>query len=49
MGTEKEREITQKALLYDLRLIIKGSDKERFTKDELFDLLDTIAAAKDQE
>lgn len=49
MGTEKERKDIQKAMLYDLRLIIKGSEKEQYTKDELLDLLDTIAAAKDQE
>lgn len=49
MGTEKERKDTQKEMLYDLRLIIKGSEKEQYTKDELLDLLDTIAAAKDQE
>lgn len=49
MGTEKERKDTQKATIYDLRLIIKGSDKEQYTKDELFDLLDTFIAAKDQE
>ena len=49
MGTEKERKDTQKAMLYDLRLLIKDSEKEQYTKDELLDLLDTIAAAKDQE
>lgn len=49
MGTERERKDTQKALLFDLRLIIKGSEKEQYTKNELLDLLDTIAAAKDQE
>ena len=49
MGTEKERKDTQKAMLYDLRLLIKGSDKEQYTKEELLDLLDTIAAATDQE
>ena len=36
-------------MLYDLCLLIKGSEKEQYTKDELLDLLDTIAAAKDQE
>jgi len=46
---EKERKDTQKAMLYDLRLIIKASDKEQYTKEELLDLFDTIAAAKDQE
>jgi len=49
MGTEKERKDTQKAMLYDLRLIIKASEKEHYTKDEMLDLFDTIAAAKDQE
>lgn len=49
MGTEKERKDTQKAVLYDIRLIVKGSEKETYTKEELLDLLDTIAAAKDQE
>lgn len=42
MWSEKDREITRKALLYELRLLIKGSDKEQY----MFDLLDTIAAAK---
>ena len=49
METEKERRDTQKAMLYDLRLLIKGSDKEKYTKEELLDLRDTTAAAKDQE
>jgi len=49
MGTEKERKDTQKAMLYDLRLIVKGSEKQTYTKEELLDLFDTIAAAKDQE
>ena len=47
--TDKERKDTQKAMLYDLRLIIKGSERGQYTKEELLDLLDTIAAAKDQE
>lgn len=49
MGTERERKDIQKAMLYDLRLIIKGSEKEQYTKEELLDLLDTVAVAKDQE
>ena len=49
VGTEKERKDTQKAMLYDIRLIVKGSEKETYTKEELLDLLDTIAVAKDQE
>ena len=47
--TEQERKDTQKAMLYDLRLIVKGSDKEQYTKEELLDLFDTIAEAKAQE
>lgn len=49
MGTEKERKDTQKAVLYDLRRLIKNGDKETYTKEELCDWLDTIADAKDQE
>ena len=48
MGTEKERKDTQKAVLYDLRRL-KNSGKETYTVEELCNLLDTIADAKDQE
>lgn len=46
--TEQERKDTQKALLYDLRRLIKNSGKD-YTNEELCNLLDTIAEAKDQE
>lgn len=49
MPTEKETSIIQKAMLYDLRRLIKNSDKANYTKEELCDWLDTIADAKDQE
>ena len=49
VGTEKEGKDIQKAMLYDIRLIVKGSEKETYTKEELLDLLDTIAVAKYQE
>ena len=49
MGTEKERRDTQKALLYDLRLIFSTGEKEDYTKQEIVELLDKIALAKDQE
>lgn len=49
MGTEKERKDTQKAVLYDLRRLLKNSGKDTYSVDELCDLLDTIADAKDQE
>lgn len=45
---EQERKDTQKALLYDLRRLIKNSGKD-YTNEELCNLLDTIAEAKDQE
>lgn len=40
---------TQKAVLYDLRRLLKNSGKETYTVEELCNLLDTIADAKDQE
>ena len=49
MGSEKERKDTQQAVLYELRRLIKNSEKETYTKDELCDWLDTIADAKNQE
>ena len=49
MGTEKERKDTQKAVLYDLRWLLKNSGKDTYSVDELCNLLDTIADAKDQE
>lgn len=35
-------------MLYDLRLLIKGSDKEQYSKEELLDFIDTIADAEDK-
>lgn len=49
MGTEKERKDTQKALLYDLRLIFSTGEQENFTRQEILDLFDKLALAKDQE
>ncbi len=46
MGTEKERKDTQQAILYELRRLIKNSEKTQYEKEELLDLLDTIAEAK---
>ena len=42
MGTEKERKDTQKALLYDLRLIFSTGEKEDYTRQEILELLDKI-------
>lgn len=49
MGTEKERKDTQKALLYDLRLIFSTGEKEDYTRQEILELLDKIALDKDRE
>lgn len=49
MGTEKERRDTQKALLYDLRLLFSAGEKKEYTVDEIVELLDKIAMAKDQD
>ena len=49
MPTEKNYKVIEKATIYDLRRLIKNSDKDTYTKRELCDLLDTIADAKDQE
>ena len=48
MGTEKNRKNTQQAILYELRRLIKKSGKD-YTNQELCDLIDTIAEAKEQE
>ena len=47
--TDKERKDTQKALLYDLHRLLKRNGKETYTLEELLNLLETIADAKDQE
>lgn len=49
MGAEKERKDTQKALLYDLRLIFSTGEKDTYTRQEIVELLDKLALAKDQE
>ena len=43
MPTEKDYKVIEKATIYDLRRLIKNSDKDTYTKRELCDLLDTIA------
>lgn len=49
MATEKEIKHIEKGTIYDLRLLIKNSDKETYTKEEMLDFLDTFAEAKAQE
>jgi hypothetical protein len=47
--TEKERKDAQMATLYELRLLFTQGDKEQYTKEEIVELLDKIATAKEQE
>ena len=47
--TEKERKDTKMATLYELRLFFTQGDKEQYTKEEIVELLDKIATAKEQE
>lgn len=46
--TEKERQDTKMATLYELRLIITNGEKKEYTAEEIVELLDKIAMAKDQ-
>lgn len=48
MQAEKGITIIQQAMIYELRRLIKKSGKD-YTNEELCDLLDMIAEAKDQE
>ncbi|MGN0311726.1 MAG: hypothetical protein ACI4CC_03030 [Lachnospiraceae bacterium] len=47
--TEKERKDTKMATLYELRLLFTQGEKEQYTKDEIVELFDKIATAKEQE
>ena len=43
---DKVRDDIRKAMLYDLRLLFSGGEKESYTKQELLDILDQIALGK---
>lgn len=47
--TEKERQDTKMATLYELRLIFTNGEKRQYTTEEIVELLDKIATAKEQE
>lgn len=49
MGTEKERKDTKMATIYELRLIFTNGNKDTYTTQEIVELLDKVAMAKDQE
>ena len=46
--TEKEMKTVQMSTLYELRLLFSQGDKEQYTREEIVELLDKIATAKDQ-
>ena len=47
--TEKERQDTKMATLYELRLIFTNGEKQNYTTEEIVELLDKLALAKEQE
>lgn len=47
--TEKERQDTKMATLYKLRLIFTNGEKKQYSTEEIVELLDKIATAKEQE
>ena len=46
MPTEKEIKRIELATIYELRLLLADQDKENFTAEELNELLDNFAKAK---
>lgn len=47
MLTEKDYKVIEKAAIYDLRLIFSNGEKDTYTREEIVELLDKIAMAKD--
>lgn len=47
--TEREMQSVKMSTLYELRLIFTNGEKTEYTKEEIVELLDTIALAKEQE
>ena len=46
--TEKEMNAVKMSTLYELRLILTQSKKKEYSTDEIVELLDKIATAKEQ-
>lgn len=49
METERQRKDAQMTMLYELRLMLTNGEKKQYTLEELVELLDKIAMAKNQE
>jgi hypothetical protein len=47
--TEKEMDTVKKATIYELRLLFTQGEKKEYTREEIVELLDKIATAKEQE
>ncbi len=47
--TEKEMQTVKMSTLYQLRLIFSTGDKKEYTREEILELLDKIATAKEQD
>ena len=46
--SEKEMKTVKMSTIYELRLLFAQGDKEQYTKEEIVELLDKIATAKEQ-
>ena len=46
--SEKEMKTVKMSTLYELRLLFSQGDKEQYTREEIVELLDKVATAKDQ-
>lgn len=47
MPSKDELKVLELSTIYKLRLIISNNDKEEYTKEEILNLLDTVALSKD--
>lgn len=47
--TEEDYKVIEKSTIYDLRRIFSSGEKDTYTRQEIVELLDKIADAKDQE
>lgn len=45
--TDKERKDTKMATLYELRLTFSQGEKDQYSREEILELLDKIATAKE--
>lgn len=47
--TEKEMKTIKMSTLYELRLLFSNGEKKEYTREEILELLDKIALAKEPE